>query len=581
MELRSFTVEAEEALSRLDVFLSRRLQGEFSREKIKRRILEGMALVDGQLAPQPGRELLAGQKVELALPEMKAGPKAEDGELQVLYQDEDLAVLNKPAGLSVHPSPGEPSGTLLGRLLAHFPALTAQGGDRPGLVHRLDKDTSGLMLIALNEGSRLAMSAAFAGRLPRKEYLALVYGRPAPLQGVIEAPLGRHSRQKTKMAVLPKGGRPARSDYRTLYSDPSGRFSLLAVRIHTGRTHQIRVHLAHIGHPVIGDGRYAQRPAAARALDAAQLSPAQEEFLRGLAQGQLLHAWQLDFPHPGELMSQGLSVRSPSFEISRETAPLHFACPPPDRFIQAALALSGRLQRLVITGNPGCGKSSLLKILRNRGLPVWSADQSVARLYEPGADGWRIIRKRFGNRFIPEQAESGSVPLIDKKALFAAMAADQTLRREVEGLIHPLVLAEQEHFFQNLDVLPLAAPLAAVEVPLYFESRLSAKTGQAGAAGGEGRAAPLVAAVRCPLDIRAQRLKRNRGWSAWMIAQMEGWQWPEEKKYAAADFIVDNSGPPDALEAEADKLVSSLEKRRAEIRAVLEKKLREICSPAA
>ncbi|MDR2502914.1 MAG: dephospho-CoA kinase [Deltaproteobacteria bacterium] len=553
MEARCFEVKTEEAGQRLDFFLSRRLAGALSRAKIKRHILEGLARLNGLAQDRPDRLLQAGERVEILLALTPAPPGAEPGELPVLYQDEDLAVLNKPAGLSVHPSPGEPSGTLVNRLLARFPSLRAQEGERPGIVHRLDKDTSGLLLAALREDSRLALSAAFAARLPRKEYLALVYGVPSPGAGVIDAPLGRHSRQKTKMTVRPKDGRPARSDYRVLHAEPRGRFSLLAVRIHTGRTHQIRVHLAHIGHPVMGDARYADPQTAARALGG-QAGAERDDFWRAPASRQLLHAWKLAFPHPCRRDAAGGPLE------------LSFVCPPPEDFIEAALALSARTRRLILTGNPGCGKSSALRLLRERGVPVWSADQAVARLYAPGADGWLLLRRRFGMRFMAE-APGLAPPPIDKKALFAAMCAEPGLRREVERLIHPLVQADMRLFFQGLERLSPPCPLAAAEIPLHFEGAPHAAD-----SGADER--PLVAGVHCPLEIRAARLRQNRSWSEAMIARMESWQWPEEKKMAAADFVLDNSGPPDKLALEVDGLLRLLEEKRLQSRAGLEQTLR-------
>jgi 23S rRNA pseudouridine1911/1915/1917 synthase len=586
---REYAFEAAEdsAPCRLDVFLSCRLREELSREKIKKAILGGRARIDGVIHTRPGRMLLPGERVELTLPAVSPGLQPEAKALSILYQDEDLVVLNKPAGISVHPAPAEPAGTLAHRLLARFPSLALLEGDRPGIVHRLDKDTTGIMLAALNEQSRLRLAGSFAARLPRKEYLALVYGVPARDSGVISAPIGRHGSQRTKMAVRPRDGRPALSEYRTLYADPGGRFSLLAVLLHTGRTHQIRVHLAHIGHPVIGDGVYADprvwrealglRLSREEALEKSGTSrefPARrDDFRRALAGHQLLHAWKLDFPHPRETDSSGQPQK------------LSFCCPPPEDFIRAGLSLSTRLQRLVLTGNPGCGKSSVLSALRERGLPVWSADQAVAALYAPGADGWQMLRGRFGQRFLEESPDS-SGGAVNKKALFAAMCGNEVLRLEVEALVHPLVRGAMDDFFRALDTLPLPFPWAAAEVPLYFEalgtSFRSAGPGSLSGrrAGASGHSAPagelplITIGIHCPLEIRSRRLSMNRGWTEGMIARMEGWQLPEDKKMSAADLVLDNSGGMDSLSLEVEKLLKVLRELRAERQKKLESLLR-------
>ena len=310
-----------------------------------------------------------------------------------LQKDGDLWVFCKPAGLPTHPGTGHED-SLSSR-------LAARAGDapfKPTPVHRLDKDTSGLLLVALDEPTRLRMSEAFARREVHKEYLALVQGVP-PQTGTCREPLGRHPTAKVKMAVVPekRGGKAAHSDWRVLWSSPRKDFSLVAVRIHTGRTHQIRVHMAHVGHPLLGDALYAPAPVAAR------------------APRQMLHAWHISFCHP----------------LSGEA--LEFFCPPPDDMLRTILNNSSRMQRLVITGNPGCGKSTLTHALEEAGLPTVSADALVAQLYAAGGEMADYLGRRFGERLLEDD---GSVC---KPALLEAMQQDPGLRKEVEQMVHALV----------------------------------------------------------------------------------------------------------------------------------------------
>src|SRR5206468_6022792 len=182
--------------------------------------------------------------------------------LTIIYQDGDIIVLDKPAGLTVHPAPGHPSGTLVNALLAACPDLRGIAGTlRPGIVHRLDKDTSGLMVVAKNDRAQRALQRQLKDRDVRKTYLALVRGVPAPREGTIAAPIGRHPKNRKKMAVV-ADGREATTRYRVREEIAGGQYSLLEVEPVTGRTHQIRVHLAAVGHPVVGDATYG-RPSAA------------------------------------------------------------------------------------------------------------------------------------------------------------------------------------------------------------------------------------------------------------------------------------------------------------------------------
>jgi 23S rRNA pseudouridine1911/1915/1917 synthase len=240
--------------------------------------------------------------------------------LPILYEDSDLLVLDKPAGLVVHPAPGHADGTLVNALLAHCgDNLPGIGGERrPGIVHRLDRDTSGVMVVAKTEQALAALSAAFAARDLDRAYLALVWGLPAPASGEIEGAIGRDPRDRKRMAMVKSGGKPALTRYRTLdvaHAAVAG----VECRLATGRTHQIRVHLAARGHPVIGDPVYLRRvPAVARALpDAARRAAL--DFPR-----QALHAATLGFAHP------------------RTGAPLAFATPPPADFLDLMAALDVR-----------------------------------------------------------------------------------------------------------------------------------------------------------------------------------------------------------------------------------------------
>lgn len=259
---------------RLDFYLAEQVEG-LSRAHAQRLIGEGHVLVNGRVAKASLR-LQAGDAVRVHQDDPRPLDLApEPIPLAVVYEDRDLIVIDKPAGLTVHPAPGHPTGTLVNALLAHCTDLRGiEGTLRPGIVHRLDKDTSGLLVVAKHDRAQLSLSGQIARRETLKAYLALVAGSP-PAAGVIDAPIGRHPAQRKRMAVVAEG-RPARTHYRVVGPAPGG--GLVAVVLETGRTHQIRVHFAALGYPVAGDPVYGQpNPGLGR---------------------QWLHAWRLGFRHP-------------------------------------------------------------------------------------------------------------------------------------------------------------------------------------------------------------------------------------------------------------------------------------------
>lgn len=517
---RIYTFTVEESRVRLDRFLGEALrEKDVSREKVKRAIREGGCLVDGARWTDAAAKVGPGQTVELHMESEPTKVRPEEGDLTVLYQDEWLVVLDKPVGLTVHPAPSCPEGTLAHRLVARFPSLREQEGFRPGIVHRLDKDTSGLICVALTEEARLRLSEAFAQRRIRKEYLALVQGLPAST-GLVEAPLGRHPSVKVKVAVV-KNGKEARSEWRVLHGGPG--YALLGVRIHTGRTHQIRVHMAHIGHPLWGDALYGK---GGQAL----VPPVPGVLLkRDPAPRQMLHAWHLSFVHPftGEVLA--------------------FVCPPSSDFLETALLLDRRMRRVVVTGAAGSGKSLFREMLAEEGVPTWSADAAVIRLYEPGQEAWLALRRRYGDRFIPDDRSP-----VDRKALAAALlpgAASGIDVRDLESLLHPLVLDDLLCFWREQEEAGRA--YAVAEVPLWFESGWSRKTL-------EGRP-PYVVGIACEEGERSRRLLAVRGWSETLMAYMDGLQWPQERKLAGCDRVITNSGTHEKLRAEARVFVAEME----------------------
>ena len=267
---------------RLDAYLAA-AHPAISRSRWKQLIEAGHVSRDGIPVLKPNTALSAGDELRCALPDpAPAGLVAADIPLAILYEDADLIVLDKPAGLVVHPAPGHAADTLVNALLHHCADLQGIGGElRPGIVHRLDKDTSGVLVVAKNEQAVANLVAQFSSHAVRKEYLALVWGALQKPSGTVELPIGRHPVHRQKMAVAEKG-RPAVSHFETLAAGPLA--ALLRVRIETGRTHQIRVHLAHLGHPVVGDTTYGR---------ARHGLPAELQIPR-----QMLHAHVLEIVHP-------------------------------------------------------------------------------------------------------------------------------------------------------------------------------------------------------------------------------------------------------------------------------------------
>ena len=303
-QARSATVvvAAEEAGERLDRVLAARV-AELSRSRHKALILAGRVAIDGATIRDPGHRVNAGGTIVLELPPAQdVEIKAENIPLAVVFEDDELIVLDKPAGLVVHPAAGNWTGTLVNALIAHCgDSLSGVGGEkRPGIVHRLDKNTSGLLVVAKTDRAHQMLAAQFAdhGRTGplRRGYLALVWGAPSRPRGTVEAPIGRHPKSRDKMAVR-TGGRPAITHWQVLerYAGTDGKpvASLLACRLETGRTHQIRVHLAHIGHPLLGDAVYGTgfRTKAGRL-------PEQARAALGALGRQALHAYLLAVQSP-------------------------------------------------------------------------------------------------------------------------------------------------------------------------------------------------------------------------------------------------------------------------------------------
>ena len=306
-ETETVTVAPEHAGGRLDRVLAAQMK-DFSRSRLKTLILAGQVSIEGRTVRDPAAEVNSGQSVTIALPPPEpAKPAAERIPLYIFYEDDALVVIDKPAGLVVHPAAGHASGTLVNALIAHCgDSLSGIGGvKRPGIVHRLDKDTSGLMVVAKTDRAHKHLSAQFAekreGPLERG-YLALVWGAPDRPHGIVDAPLERHPHAREKRAVR-AGGREAVTHWQVVerYRGADGKpvAALLACQLETGRTHQVRVHLAHIGHPIMGDESYA----AGFKTKAVRLNPAAREAL-GALRRQALHAEHLAFRHPdtGEIM---------------------------------------------------------------------------------------------------------------------------------------------------------------------------------------------------------------------------------------------------------------------------------------
>ena len=282
-KLIEFVVTDDDAKLRLDQFLAKRLP-EYSRSRIQQLIRGGFVRLNDQTT-RPRQIVRRGDKISLREPPVeKIDIRPEPIPLDVLFEDEDIIVINKPAGLTVHPGAGQREHTLVNALLSHCGvSLSGIGGkERPGIVHRLDKETSGCLVVAKNDIAHRELSKQFAARTVEKIYLALVTGKLRKPAGVIEEKIGRHPVHRQRMRVTSLRGRTAKTEYRVICS--SEQASLIECRLHSGRTHQIRVHLHHLGHAVLGDKVYAARFA--------------KNFPR-----QMLHAWKLGFHHPrtGEL----------------------------------------------------------------------------------------------------------------------------------------------------------------------------------------------------------------------------------------------------------------------------------------
>ena len=279
---QSIFLKVEENSLRLDSYLAQNLS-DLSRSRVQQLIEQGHVKLNGDICKSKKNTVKQGDAITLEIP--TAEPlelQPENIPLDILYEDEQILILNKPAGLVVHPAPGHPNGTLVNAVLAHCPNLPGIGGvQRPGIVHRLDKDTTGAIAIAKTEVAHHSLQAQLKAKTARREYLGVVYGATKQESGTINLPIGRHPKERKKMAVVPveKGGREAVTHW--FIEERLGNYTLMHFQLETGRTHQIRVHSAQIGHPIVGDSVYGSGRSVGVNLP-----------------GQALHAWKLQLKHP-------------------------------------------------------------------------------------------------------------------------------------------------------------------------------------------------------------------------------------------------------------------------------------------
>ncbi|MCH5146892.1 MAG: RluA family pseudouridine synthase [Clostridiales bacterium] len=285
--MKTETFTARESYARADVFLSDNLEG-FTRSSVKKLFEGDFVSINGKKG-KPSQQISAGDTLEVTLPDaVEYSAKPEDIPVEIVYEDGDIAVINKPQGMTVHAGNGNTEGTLVNALLFKLDSLSGINGVlRPGIVHRIDKDTSGLLVVAKNDRAHLSLSKQIEDKTCRRTYLALLEGVLKDDSGTVTTYIGRHPQDRVKMAVVPpEKGKLAITDYTVLERYAQG-YTLCRFDLHTGRTHQIRVHARHMGHPVVGDPVYGIK---------------KQKFSLN---GQLLHAWQLQLTHPatGERMT--------------------------------------------------------------------------------------------------------------------------------------------------------------------------------------------------------------------------------------------------------------------------------------
>jgi 23S rRNA pseudouridine1911/1915/1917 synthase len=275
-------LQVEEQGERIDRYLSQHLS-DVSRSRIQQLIEQGLVQINDKVCTSKKITVQTGDRISLTIPDAKPlDLQPEAIPLDILYEDDSLIIINKPAGLVVHPAAGHESGTLVNALLAHCRNLAGIGGvQRPGIVHRLDKDTTGAIAIAKTDQAHQHLQAQLKAKTAQREYLGVVYGAPSADNGTIDQPIGRHLVDRKKMTILPvdKGGRSATTHWQV--KERLGNYTLMHFQLETGRTHQIRVHSAYMGHPIVGDPVYGRGRSVGVNLP-----------------GQALHAWRLRLQHP-------------------------------------------------------------------------------------------------------------------------------------------------------------------------------------------------------------------------------------------------------------------------------------------
>ncbi len=517
VEYLFYTVSLEEQGKRLDKFLLEKLKPRgISRQHIINCIKEYGCKVNDRVCKKPSFIVRYEDKIELTidLPRTELSPVK--GNIDIVWRDDHLIIINKPSGISVHPaSLKDKDTTLVNLIISKFPEIKDLDVIRPGIVHRLDKDTSGLMVIALNAKSQKLLVRKLANREISKKYLAIVSGIPELLCGEINKPIMRSKRDRKKMEVM-VGGKESRTYYEVVHVFEDKRVSLVKVNLLTGRTHQIRVHFSSIGCSVLGDDVYGK----------AEFNRFKRQYpmVSRLISRQLLHSWKLSFSHP----------------LSKEE--LFFVQPVPKDFLRAILGLFKRVQRVGITGNLGCGKSMLVDFLKMFGAKVWSADEEVKKLYKPKNPGWEAIVHFWGDKFFDARGNE-----IDKRKLFEHMLKDSGFRKELEKLIHPMIENSLVKFFDS----NREERVAVAEVPLLIEVGWKRKD-----------LFDVVVGVYCKDELRHKWLMEKRGIELEKVRILESWQMPQKEKMRCVDIVIENPGNKQEYKDVALKLWNVLKSLR-------------------